>query len=109
MGKERKPVIAPEMHETIRREILSRLREGPVSAKELSAGVGIPEKEVAGHLEHIRKTIAQSGLRLIVTPAECRKCGFLFAKRERLTKPGKCPVCKSESIHEPLFAVEPHE
>jgi hypothetical protein len=40
-----------------------------------------------------------------VTPAECRKCGFVFQKREKLKKPGKCPICRSESIEEPLFGI----
>lgn len=94
------------MHDTVRHGIVFALEEGPRSAKELSAAVGISEREVYGHLEHIRKSIAASGRHLVVTPAECKKCGFEFAKRERFKKPGKCPICRGESIHEPLFALE---
>jgi hypothetical protein len=68
--------------------------------------VGIPEKDVHGHLRHIRETLHRSGRNLNVTPAECVKCGFVFRKRERLTKPGRCPVCHGESIHAPLFSVQ---
>jgi len=106
--KDHEPPVPAAMHDTIRRAIIFALQEGPVLAKEISAAVSIPEKEVYGHLEHIRKSIAASGQRLVVTPAECKKCGFEFSKRERLNKPGKCPVCKGESIHEPLFAIEDH-
>jgi len=81
------------------------LEDGPLSAMDLSGRVGIPEKEVAGHLEHIRKTLHHSGRRLEITPAVCAKCGFVFEKRGRLTRPGKCPVCKAESIHAPLFSL----
>jgi hypothetical protein len=91
--------------DTLRHLIMSALEEGPMDAKEVSALVGIPEKEVSGHLEHIRATLHHGGRRLVVRPAECVKCGFIFAKRERLTKPGKCPVCRSESIHAPVFSV----
>lgn len=42
---------------------------------------------------------------LEITPAECRNCGFVFAKRERLTSPGKCPVCRNEAILDPLFRI----
>ncbi len=104
--KANEPPVPHEMHETVRRGITAALAEGPLSAKELSGIVRISEKEVYDHLEHIRKTITASGGHLAVTPAECRKCGFEFSGRERLKKPGKCPVCRGESIHEPLFAIE---
>jgi predicted Zn-ribbon and HTH transcriptional regulator len=93
-----------EADDTVRHEIAVVLAGGPVSARDISGRVGIPEKDVYGHLEHIRETIHRSGARLDVIPAECVKCGFVFSKRERLTKPGRCPVCRSESIHAPLFS-----
>jgi predicted Zn-ribbon and HTH transcriptional regulator len=103
--KLKEPFVPMEMHDTVRHEIVSALGDGSRSAKELSAAVRISEKEVYIHLEHIRKSITLSGRHLVVTPAECKKCGFTFAKRERLKKPGKCPVCKGESIHAPLFEI----
>jgi predicted Zn-ribbon and HTH transcriptional regulator len=111
MRKERpkEPFIPVEMHDTIRHEIVSALGDGPRSARDLSTAVRISEKEVFGHLEHIRKSLTLSGRRLMVTPAECNKCGFLFAKRESLKRPGKCPVCRGESIHGPLFEVKESE
>jgi predicted Zn-ribbon and HTH transcriptional regulator len=68
----------------------------------------VPEKEVYGHLEHIRRSIQVGCDHLEITPAECRDCGFVFAKRERLAPPGKCPVCRSEAIFDPLFAIRHH-
>lgn len=97
-----------ERGETLRREIMSILEDGEHSAKDISQAAGIPEKEVYGHLEHIRKSMKsprQGGAGLLVIPAECKKCGFIFKKRERLTKPGKCPVCRGTSILEPLFSI----
>ncbi len=104
--KLKEPPVPLEMHETLRRMMSSALEQGPRSAKELSAGMRIPEKEVYVHLEHIRVTVGQSGRHLLVTPAKCKKCGFVFSKRERLKKPGRCPVCRGESIHGPLFSIE---
>lgn len=101
--KPKKPFIPPEKHDTLRHEIIILLKGDTLSAKEISAKVGIPEKEVYGHLEHIQA--GKIELSLIVTPAACRKCGFVFAKRDRLKKPGKCPVCRSELIREPLFFI----
>jgi predicted Zn-ribbon and HTH transcriptional regulator len=104
----KEPVVPPNMHETFRREIVAALEQGERSAKDLSVEVSTTEKEVYRHLEHIRKTMSATGRRLAVTPAECKKCGFVFSKRERLKKPGKCPICRGESIHEPLFSIEEH-
>lgn len=95
----------PAAHDTIRHELLVELEEGPLSALDLSGRIGISEKDVFEHLMHIRTTLHRSERRLVVQPAECAKCGFIFHKRERLTKPSKCPVCRSESIHAPLFSL----
>jgi transcriptional regulator len=65
----------------------------------------LSEKEVYIHLEHIRQSIHAGGGHLEVTPAECRSCGFVFSKRGQLTPPGKCPLCRSETIFAPLFAI----
>ncbi len=107
MKKNRKEADTPqEMHDTVRHRLIAVLEQGQCSAKDLSASVGIAERDVYDGLDHIRKTLASSGRRLVVTPAECKKCGFVFSKRERMTRPGKCPVCRSESIHDPLFMIE---
>ncbi|MEW5747034.1 MAG: ArsR family transcriptional regulator [Nitrospirota bacterium] len=100
------PAIPPERHETVRRAIMELLRDRTLSAKEISADVGIPEKAVYDHLTHIEKSALQKHRQLVVVPAACKKCGFVFRKRERLTKPGRCPVCKGQSIEEPLFSIE---
>lgn len=105
-SRPKEPTRPPDAHETFRKQLCSILEQGRRSAKELSGEVGIPEKEVYDHLEHLRRSKGKSERRLSVIPAECRKCGFVFSKRERLRKPGKCPVCKGESIHEPLFSIE---
>jgi transcriptional regulator len=84
---------------------MQELAEGPLSALDISGRIGIPEKEVAGHLGHIRASLHRSSRNFEVTPSECAKCGFVFEKRGRLTRPGKCPVCRSESIHAPLFSL----
>jgi len=101
----KEPVIPLETGDTVRHVILLALEAGPRSAREISAEVSISEREVYDHLEHVRKTVAKSNRLLVVAPAECRKCGFVFEKRERLKKPGKCPVCRGESIADPLFSV----
>ena len=104
-----KRIRAPaERSETLRTAITSELRSlgRPASAKEISGRVGLSEKEVMGHLAHIRRSGRPREESLTVTPAVCKACGFVFRKRERLTKPTRCPVCKGERITEPLFSYE---
>jgi predicted Zn-ribbon and HTH transcriptional regulator len=101
----KEPGIPVSMHHTMRHEIVSALEQGPRSVGEISREVRISEREVYDHLEHIRKTTSRSARHLIITPAECRKCGFVFSKRERFRKPGKCPLCRGESIQEALFSI----
>ncbi|MBI4699040.1 MAG: transcriptional regulator [Nitrospirae bacterium] len=104
-NRPKQPFIPAERKDTIRHEIISALKGQTLSAREISASVRVSEKEAYEHLEHIRRTINQKEHNFEVTPAECRKCGFVFRKRERLKKPGKCPACHAESIQEPLFAI----
>lgn len=89
---------------TIRQTIISLLQGQDLSAREISQIVGIREKEVYDHLPHIARSVAGKE-KLIVQPASCRHCGFVFKKRERLTAPGKCFLCHSEAISPPRFAI----
>ncbi len=99
------PYISPERVETIRQSITSLIESREMSAKELSSFVGIPEKEVYLHLDHIKKS---RGPMFELSPSRCKICGFDFQGRERLKKPGKCPDCKGESISLPLFSLNPN-
>jgi predicted Zn-ribbon and HTH transcriptional regulator len=93
--------------ETIRAALRRALAEGPATARELSAAVGIREKDVADHLAHLARSLPRDGLRLVVEPASCLACGFTFADRTRLGRPGACPSCRSTRIDPPVFALAP--
>jgi len=103
--KSKEPFVPAERHETVRQEITAILSGQPLSPRDISAAVHISVKEVYEHLEHIQKSLNKQKHHLTITPAECKKCGFIFKKRGKLKKPGKCPVCRSESIEEPLFSL----
>jgi predicted Zn-ribbon and HTH transcriptional regulator len=90
---------------TIRQALKQLLQEQPYSALELSRHLSIPEKEVYGHLQHLARAPGP-GLRFHLIPAVCHNCGFSFNKRERLTTPSRCPVCRHQSIKRPRFALE---
>ncbi|MFP3984068.1 MAG: transcriptional regulator [Desulfurivibrionaceae bacterium] len=105
MKKEKEPPIPAEHPDSVRKQIISLLQEDTCSARDLSAAVRIPEKEVYEHLDHIKKSSGHLNLRFAIIPATCQKCGYSFAKREKLKKPGKCPACSSEWIEAPRFAI----
>lgn len=102
-SRPKEPRVPPDRRETVRHEIVSLLTGENMTAREISGQVGIGEKEVLEHLEHLR--IALRG-RLVVTPPACLECGFSFRKRERLGKPGRCPVCRSERIVDPSYTID---
>ncbi len=105
MAKKPSPLELSERHVTIRAGLRRVLGEGPLTARELSARVGISEKEVAGHLAHLARSLRQSGERLRVEPTRCLACGFVFKDRIRLDKPSRCPECKSERLAPSRFAI----
>jgi transcriptional regulator len=99
------PTAPPEASQTARARLRDELLREAGTAKELSGRVGLSEKEVAHHLLHLEKSLKADGLRLTVEPATCIACGFSFKKRERLTKPSRCPECGSERIDPPVFSI----
>ena len=85
----KEPSVPFERKETIRRNVISLLEENTLSARKISVDVRISERDVYEHLEHIQRSVLQNGDSFIVHPPECRKCGFVFRKRE--SEPGRCP------------------
>ncbi|MCA9706925.1 MAG: helix-turn-helix domain-containing protein, partial [Myxococcales bacterium] len=68
---------------TVRDRLLAALEQGPHTALQLSAAVGIPQGEVADHLRHLERSLAHRGGQLVVLPARCLACGFRFESRTR--------------------------
>lgn len=102
----RGPRIPGERSQTIRQAILNVLEEGPATARDLSSRVGISEKEVPHHLDHLQRSLRKVPRRLLVEPAQCMACAYVFEHRTRLTKPSSCPRCRSQRIAPPSFRLE---
>ena len=100
--------MIPELERTrtVREAIREELLRGAATARELSERVSIREKDVAEHLEHLEKSLRARGERLVVEPATCIACGYAFARRSRLTRPGSCPECGSTRIDPPAFRID---
>jgi hypothetical protein len=88
-----------------RKDLIPFLSSGPVSVYQLARQLKSTPREVAEDLEHLIKSLKRSEWIVVLTPAECSKCGFLFEKA-KLMKPGKCPACRSTWIQPPQLSVE---
>jgi predicted Zn-ribbon and HTH transcriptional regulator len=87
-----------------RKDLITVLLDNPLRLSEIARLYDVPIKEVLDDVKHLRKTLKQSAYRLDVTPAECRKCGFVFST-EKLSKPSKCPQCRSTWLEEPVVQI----
>lgn len=88
-----------------RKELIQRLKEGPASVAELAREFEVPVSRIRQDLEHVRRSLKRTGDELVVEPARCRKCGFVFS-RDKPTRPGRCPECRSTWIADPELRVE---
>ena len=84
---------------------LLRSSSDPLTAREISLNLGIPEPTVARDLVHIAKSLRGKGETLMMAPASCLGCGHVF-DTPRTTVPGKCPSCRSLWIQPPAFAIQ---
>ncbi len=92
---------------TIRQLIMQSITGTLYSSRQLAELVGVPERQVEDHLTHITKSVARDRTRrFVLEPSRCRNCGFVFRDRTRLTRPSRCPRCRSEAISPPRYGIE---
>ncbi len=84
-----------------RKQLLDALGPTPRSLSDLAAQFGVTRRDIEDALPHVVLSARAAGVRLLVVPARCRRCGFTFDE-SRLTRPGRCPQCRGSSLHEPL-------
>ena len=95
------------MNLTPRQRIIHALTLTHMSSKDLSASLGIPEREIEQHLLHVRKSLhRQPDQQFTLTVPYCWDCHYEFKTRTKLTRPSRCPQCKSEDISSPKFSIE---
>ena len=99
-------MLPPER--TPRQRIIELITDTRLSSHQLAQLLGIPERQVEDHLTHVVKSLARDrGRRVILDPSVCGDCGFVFRNRNRLTRPSRCPICRSERITAPQYGIEP--
>lgn len=93
-------------NETVRDALRRVLRERPATLQELSVAVSVAEKQLVEHMEHLARSLAREHESLIIEPSRCLACRYRFEGRTRITKPGRCPQCKSTRISPPCFQLQ---
>ena len=91
---------------TLRRDLLEYLSHEPRSVSRLERELRLPRADVEDALRHMIRSARAAGHRIVVVPARCRACGFIFDE-DRLTKPGRCPECRESRIFEPQISIQP--
>ncbi|MFO0699649.1 MAG: hypothetical protein U0236_10485 [Nitrospira sp.] len=98
-------MLPPER--TMRQRIVDLLTDRPMTSHQLAQALGIAERLVEEHLVHVVKTVTRDRSRQFLRePSSCVDCGFMFRDRTRLTRPSRCPHCRSEGITSPRYHIE---
>ena len=92
---------------TPRQRIIELITGTRLPSHQLAQMLGIAERQVEDHLEHVVKSIARDKTRrFILEPSRCQDCDFVFRDRRRLTRPSRCPTCRSEDITAPRYGID---
>ena len=100
-----KPATGSAKPEMFRKDLLELLSVEPRSVSRIAREMGLSRGDVEEDLRHMIRSARTAGHAVIVVPARCRTCGFVFSE-DKLSKPGKCPQCKGSRIFEPQIRVE---
>lgn len=92
-----------------RREEIARLLEEseyPLTAQDLCERLGLKKRSIIYEdIDHIARSVKREGKEVVVRPASCGKCNFIFSRIHSAKAPTKCPKCKSEWILAPAFLI----
>jgi transcriptional regulator len=88
-----------------RKDLIDILLGNPLSVAQIARLVDESPSRVADDLNHLFRSLKHTEYKAAVEPARCRACGFEFSQA-KLTKPSKCPECKSTWVQEPKIGIE---
>ncbi len=89
-----------------RKDLVALLAAGPRSVSSIARELGLRRGDVEDDLRHALRSARAAGHKIVIVPARCRSCGFTFDE-EKLSKPGKCPVCKGSRLYEAQIGITP--
>ena len=90
---------------TFRKTLIDVLTAQPRSVSSIARELGLKRGDVEDDLRHAIRSARASGRRVLIEPARCRSCGFTFGD-DKLSKPSRCPACRSERLFEAQIRIE---
>jgi transcriptional regulator len=88
-----------------RKDLIALLSREPRSVSSIAREMGLKRGDVEDDLRHAIRSAQAKGARVVIVPASCRSCGFVFSEA-KLAKPGKCPECKGSRLLEAQISLE---
>ena len=71
----------------------------PRSVSSIARELGLRRQDVEEDLRHMIRSARAAGYDVIIEPAKCRSCGFVFDEN-KLSKPSRCPACRQSRLYE---------
>lgn len=88
---------------TLRQKLTELLSSQEMSVSQLARNLEVKFSEIDLALQHVEKSIRPK--KIMITPARCKECGFVFRERKKFAPPSRCPKCKSKWLTEATFRI----
>jgi predicted Zn-ribbon and HTH transcriptional regulator len=88
-----------------RKDLIGLLENNSLTVAEIAELQQIKLKDAEDDLQHLLKSLKHLDYKAHIEPACCQDCGFKF-KKEKILRPGRCPLCKSTSVTEPIISIK---
>ncbi|MHA2378808.1 MAG: transcriptional regulator [Candidatus Thorarchaeota archaeon] len=102
-------LVNNELDMSTRRQRIAELLENaehPLTAQDVCDMLDIKSRStVYEDIEHISRSVKNKGKQVLIRPANCGKCGFVFTSRKSVKKPSRCPKCRSQWIIQPAYMI----
>lgn len=87
-----------------RKQLIEALSAEPRTVTRLARELGLPRRDLEEDLRHMIRSARAAGHDVMIEPARCRACDFVFGE-DKLSKPSRCPQCRSTWLYEPVVRV----
>jgi len=89
---------------TRRQKIVELLSDAEWEFDDLRHDLGLTVRVLEEDLRHIDRSVRATGSRLVLRPARCETCDFVF-KSTAFHPPGRCPGCRDRRIAGPWVKI----
>ncbi len=92
------------MDRSLRERVIDLLQKSELSVSEICKELELEpgkEREIYSVIQSLPRILKKKGLKIVMLPPKCLKCGFEFQS----IKASRCPRCKGERISEARFKI----